>query len=66
MNTCARIESTGQKGRIHVSKETADLLAVAGKGNWVVPRMETVHAKGKGELESKSSQIYVQPRTYRI
>lgn len=50
MNTCARLESTGVGGRVHLSKETADLLIKAGKGSWVSPRGEPIYAKGKGEL----------------
>eukprot|EP00977_Amphora_coffeiformis_P022504 scaffold10917_cov155-Amphora_coffeaeformis.AAC.5 len=52
MNTTARIESTGEKNRIHVSSETAELLKEAGKGAWVTAREEKVVAKGKGELET--------------
>ena len=50
MNTAARMESTGEKGKIQVSQDTADLLAAAGKGHWAKERSEKVHAKGKGEL----------------
>ncbi|GKY91565.1 hypothetical protein MPSEU_000128400 [Mayamaea pseudoterrestris] len=52
MNTCARIETTGMKGRIHLSQETADLLVAAGKVNWFYSREEKVFAKGKGELNT--------------
>lgn len=50
MNTTARIETTGQKNKIHVSQETGDLLIAAGKGHWLRDREDKVHAKGKGEL----------------
>lgn len=50
MNTTARIESTGAKNRIHISKETAERLVEAGKGHWVTPREDQVEAKGKGKL----------------
>ena len=50
VNTTSRIETTGQRDRIHVSQETADLLIAAGKGHWIVPREDKVTAKGKGEL----------------
>lgn len=50
MNTTARIESTGKKNRIHVSKETAELLESAGKEHWITPRDDVVEAKGKGKL----------------
>lgn len=47
MNTAARMESTGERDKIHLSQETANLLIQAGKGHWVVPREEKVIAKGK-------------------
>lgn len=52
MNTASRMESTGIKGCIQVSQETADLLIAAGKGNWLEPRKEKVVAKGKGEMQT--------------
>lgn len=50
MNTAARIESTGQKNRVHVSKETAEILKQAGKTAWLTPREDKVIAKGKSEV----------------
>jgi class 3 adenylate cyclase len=38
MNTAARMESNGIRDKIQVSQETADLLHVAGKGNWLTRR----------------------------
>jgi class 3 adenylate cyclase len=52
VNTCARIETTGWKNKIHISKETADRLTEMGKGHWFTPRGDKVTAKGKGELET--------------
>jgi Adenylate and Guanylate cyclase catalytic domain len=52
MNTASRLESTGQRGKIHLSQETADLLMMAGKASWVIPRDDVVVAKGKGELNT--------------
>jgi len=52
MNTAARMESNGMKGRIHVSEDTANLLIRAGKGDWVTPREEKIVAKGKGEMQT--------------
>eukprot|EP00980_Cylindrotheca_fusiformis_P017450 scaffold5439_cov132-Cylindrotheca_fusiformis.AAC.9 len=52
VNTCARIESTGRRNKIHLSKETADILTGMGKGHWIIPRGDKVTAKGKGELET--------------
>jgi 3'5'-cyclic nucleotide phosphodiesterase/Adenylate and Guanylate cyclase catalytic domain len=50
VNTAARMESTGMKGRIQASQDTADLLIAAGKSHWLRQREETVFAKGKGEM----------------
>ena len=52
VNTAARIESTGQRNRIHISQETATLLEEAGKGHWLQPRDDLVVAKGKGEMKT--------------
>jgi hypothetical protein len=52
VNTAARIESTGKKNRVHLSKETADLLISAKKADWVKPRQDTVSVKGKGQLQT--------------
>jgi Adenylate and Guanylate cyclase catalytic domain len=46
----ARIESTGQKNRIHLSEQAAAELIKHGKQDWVVRRQDTVEAKGKGKL----------------
>jgi len=50
MNTAARIESNGQRNRIHVSSETANLIMSSGKDQWVTERDDKINAKGKGEL----------------
>ena len=47
-----RMESTGQKNRIQLSSQTANLLVAAGKEHWVCPRATKVFAKGKGELQT--------------
>ena len=47
MNTTARIESTGQRGRIQCSKETAEQIVKAGKSSWLQARVDRVQAKGK-------------------
>uniref|UniRef100_A0A7S3L1M8 Phosphodiesterase n=1 Tax=Amphora coffeiformis TaxID=265554 RepID=A0A7S3L1M8_9STRA len=52
VNTAARMESTGKRGFIQCSQATADVLTEAGKGHWVKPREEKVHAKGKGDLQT--------------
>ena len=52
VNTASRMESTGIPDRVQVSQETADLLTLAGKSHWSVPRRDKVTAKGKGELQT--------------
>jgi hypothetical protein len=52
VNTAARMESTGVRNRIHISRETAELLRNGGKGHWIVPRSDPVEAKGKGVLQT--------------
>ena len=52
VNTTSRIEHTGKPGRIHISKDTADLLIQAGKESWVQKRSDSVVAKGKGVLNT--------------
>ena len=48
----ARIESNGKKSMIHLSQETADLLIIAGKSNWLRIRSDKIIAKGKGEMQT--------------
>jgi class 3 adenylate cyclase len=50
VNTTARIEPTGQRGRIHLSDEFANELTIHGKKHWLIPREDKVQAKGKGTL----------------
>lgn len=57
INTAARIESTGEPNRVHLSRETAELLEAAGKGDWLIPREKSVSAKGKGELTTFWLQV---------
>jgi len=51
VNTAARMESNSQRNRIMVSQKTAELITEAGKGHWLTPREDKVHAKGKGEMQ---------------
>jgi hypothetical protein len=46
------MEQTGERDKIQLSKETADLVLSGGKSKWIVPRGDKVFAKGKGELET--------------
>ena len=48
--SASRIESCGLRERIHLSEQTAMELIKHGKHDWVVPRDDTVEAKGKGKL----------------
>ncbi|CAB9513648.1 Receptor-type guanylate cyclase gcy [Seminavis robusta] len=52
VNTAARMESNGQRNRIHASQETADILIGMGKEHWLDAREEFVHCKGKGDLQT--------------
>ena len=52
VNTAARMESNGQKGRIHISESTAELLKAAGFSSWIVPREGRIEAKGKGSMQT--------------
>jgi len=52
VNTAARIESTGIRNRIQISMETANQLIAHGKHNWIIPRDDTVVAKGKGQMKT--------------
>ncbi|CAB9525101.1 Receptor-type guanylate cyclase gcy [Seminavis robusta] len=50
VNTASRIESTGVRGCIQLSKETAELICNSGRAHWVREREDKVEAKGKGQL----------------
>eukprot|EP00529_Nitzschia_sp_RCC80_P000573 CAMPEP_0113454706 /NCGR_PEP_ID=MMETSP0014_2-20120614/8002_1 /TAXON_ID=2857 /ORGANISM="Nitzschia sp." /LENGTH=867 /DNA_ID=CAMNT_0000346121 /DNA_START=168 /DNA_END=2771 /DNA_ORIENTATION=- /assembly_acc=CAM_ASM_000159 len=52
MNTAARMESNGKPGKIHVSPTTAACLRKSGKGRWLIPRDDTINAKGIGEMKT--------------
>jgi class 3 adenylate cyclase len=52
VNTASRMESTGEKRRIQVSLETAELLIAAGKMHWVKERQDQIVAKGKGQMRT--------------
>lgn len=50
VNLAARIENTGQKGRIHISEETRNCLAALGKSYLLRMREDKVVTKGYGEM----------------
>jgi class 3 adenylate cyclase len=52
VNTASRMESNGQRGRIHISESTKECLVQQGKGHWATPREDKIVAKGKGEMQS--------------
>jgi Adenylate and Guanylate cyclase catalytic domain len=52
MNTAARMEHNGERDKIQLSQETADLLIAAGKTSWLSQRADLVYAKGKGEMQT--------------
>jgi hypothetical protein len=54
VNTAARMESTGAKNRIQLSKATAELIMAASgcKDIWVKPRETLTNVKGKGQLQT--------------
>ena len=53
VNTAARMESSGEPGKIHVSDDTAKLLILAGKQDWLEERgEESIEVKGKGSLRT--------------
>lgn len=45
VNTATCIETTGERDKIHMSKETAEMIQKSGKASWVKPRGEVVTAK---------------------
>jgi Adenylate and Guanylate cyclase catalytic domain len=52
VNTAARMESTGTRGKIQLSESTAEILVAAGYGRWIKARETVIEAKGKGTLQT--------------
>lgn len=46
------MESNSCTGKIHCSKDTADLVKAAGKGRWLTERQDKIVAKGKGTMDT--------------
>jgi hypothetical protein len=46
------MEHTGVSDKIQASHATYELLVAAGKASWAEPRVDSVHAKGKGVLRT--------------
>ena len=51
------MESNGKPGKIHVSPTTAACLTKSGKGRWLIPREDTINAKGLGEMKTYWVQV---------
>ena len=49
VSKCSRIEQSGQPDRIHLSKETAELIKAGGQGAWVRPRHMIGNTLGETE-----------------
>ena len=46
VNTAAKMENTGQRNKIQISSETADLITAAGKGHWIFLRVDDIAERG--------------------
>jgi class 3 adenylate cyclase len=46
VNAAARMEHTGERNRIQITQETADLITEAGKGHWIFLRVDGVADRG--------------------
>jgi class 3 adenylate cyclase len=46
VNAAARMEHTGERNRIQITQETADLITEAGKGHWIFLRVDDVADRG--------------------
>eukprot|EP00980_Cylindrotheca_fusiformis_P015000 scaffold4117_cov97-Cylindrotheca_fusiformis.AAC.7 len=66
VNTAARMESSGERSRIQISQDTADMLTEAGLSRWFIPRSSKINVKGKGEMQTYwvcKSHRSIQPKT---
>lgn len=52
MNMAARMESNGQKNKVHLSADTAKLLIDSGLADRVIQRADLVDCKGKGLVQT--------------
>ena len=52
MNTASRMESTGQRNKIQLSADTAEILIKNGRTDWVAKRHDLVQVKGKGSMQT--------------
>lgn len=49
VSKCSRMEQSGQSDRIHVSKETAELIKAGGQWSWIRTRQSIATRKGEAE-----------------
>lgn len=53
VTVCSKIESAGRPGRIHISKNTADMLREHGKADWIESQTgDGIVAKGRGKIDT--------------
>ena len=52
------MESNGEKNKIQVSQDTADLLVSHGKQSWLSKREDLIQAKGKGAMQTYWIKVY--------
>jgi hypothetical protein len=52
VNTASRIESSGERNKIHLSADFAALLVQSGNESWVKAREGMIEAKGKGNMQT--------------
>jgi class 3 adenylate cyclase len=57
MNTASRMESNGLRDKIQISQETADLLNIAGKTNWLSRRQDSTYTCGLDACRSLLSHF---------
>lgn len=58
IDTTYQMLKSSRAGKIHVSVETAELLNLAGRGDWLAPRSDLVLVKDKGEM----STFWIKPK----
>jgi class 3 adenylate cyclase len=58
VDTTYQMLTSGKSNKIHLSVETAELLNLAGKHEWISPRNDLVVVKGKGAM----STFWIKPK----
>ena len=58
VDTTYQMLTSGKPNKIHVSVETAELLNLAGRSDWITARKDLVLVKGKGEM----STFWIKPK----